>query len=46
MNIEEAIKILKSHNEWRRDGEGEMVNPTTLGIAIDLIIEHYESLNT
>ena len=40
--LPEALEILKSHNEWRR-GEGEMANPTTLGLAIDLIIEHHES---
>lgn len=42
MTLPEAIEILKLHNEWRRGGDGEMVNPTTLGIAIDLIIEHYK----
>ena len=43
MTITEAIEILKSHNEWRRGGDGEMTNPTELGVAIDLIIGHYEN---
>lgn len=43
MTITEAIEILKSHNEWRRGGEGEMTNPAVLGVAINLIIEHYEN---
>lgn len=39
MTFEEAVDILQEHNKWRR-GEGniEMVNPKTLGIAIDIII--------
>lgn len=43
MKVEEALEILKKHNEWRRDdsvpNSKEMVNPTTLGIAIDTITE-------
>lgn len=45
MTLSEAIKILKEHNEWRRGDDSEMVNPTTLGIAIDLIIQHCEAEN-
>lgn len=45
MTLPEAVKILKEHNSWRRGAnlELKMVNPTDLGIAIDLIVEHYES---
>jgi len=46
MTLPEAIKILKDHNEWRRgpyDLDIKMVDPTALGIAIDLIVKHLES---
>ena len=43
MTLPEAIKILKEHNEWRRGDDSEMINPTTLGIAIDLIVKHLEA---
>ena len=43
MTLPEAVKILKDHNAWRRGDDSEMINPTTLGIAIYLIIEHFES---
>lgn len=40
METEKAIKILRSHNLWRRDnsGELEMQNPKELGKAIDHIL--------
>lgn len=48
MTLQEAIKILKSHNKWRRrtgsDGV-KMCHPTDLGLAIDLIVENYEAKN-
>jgi hypothetical protein len=34
-----SIELLKQHNEWRRGGEGEMLNPTDIGIAIDDVIK-------
>ena len=43
MTLQEAIKILKEHNLWRRGDDSEMINPTTLGIAIDLIVSECES---
>lgn len=42
MTIEEAVEILRAHNEWRRydgitlDGP-EMQDPKLIGIAIDLV---------
>jgi hypothetical protein len=43
MEINKAIEILKKHNEWRRCNEfpssKEMVNPTELGIAIDVVVK-------
>lgn len=45
MTLPEAIEILKEHNEWRRGAnlDIKMVDPTALGIAIDLIIKHLEA---
>jgi len=47
MNIDDAVKILKRHNKWRRyDGDineqPKMIDVTTLGIAIDTVIETFE----
>lgn len=44
MTIEEAVEILRAHNEWRRydgitlDGP-EMQDPKLIGIAIDLVCD-------
>lgn len=43
MSIEEAIDLLRAHNIWRRGGEGAMVNPTDLGIAIDTVCDHFRN---
>lgn len=46
MKIEEAIKILKTHNKWRRgarDSTIKMGDPYTIGIAIDTVVEWVES---
>jgi hypothetical protein len=44
MNIKQAIGILQTHNKWRRGCDIEpMTNPTTLGIAIDTVIEHVKN---
>lgn len=43
MTVEEARDILIHHNVWRRDdhipNHYEMVNPTQLGIALDVAIK-------
>jgi len=43
MELEEAITILENHNQWRRNNDilnpMTMVNPKTLGIAIDTVVE-------
>lgn len=48
MDIKEAITILKKHNEWRRcknvPSTKEMVNPTELGVAIDVTINELSNL--
>jgi hypothetical protein len=38
MPLKDAKEILRKHNEWRRGGEGEMIEPKKLGIAIHTII--------
>lgn len=46
MELKKAIEILKHHNQWRRDNDSTlpkpMVNPTELGIAIDVILESFK----
>lgn len=43
MTVEEARDILIQHNKWRRDNSvpnsETMINPTKLGIAIDVAID-------
>ena len=39
MKIDEAIKVLKDHNAWRRDVTSEMVSPKLIGEAIDAAID-------
>jgi hypothetical protein len=39
MNITDAIKILKTHNEWRRGAEIEQTEPVLIGQAIDIVLE-------
>ena len=45
MTIEEAAKVLKAHNEWRRDATEHpppttrnMQHPSDIGIAIDIAV--------
>ena len=42
MTLKQAIKIVESHNKWRRDNnvppKTKMVNPTELGEAIDILL--------
>lgn len=42
MTLPEAIQILKTHNEWRRGAEIDMLEPRLIGIAIDVILENLE----
>lgn len=48
MTIEEAVEILRAHNEWRRydgltlDGP-EMQDPKLIGIAIDTVCDHFRN---
>ena len=42
MNLDQAIKTLEAHNQWRRRDDDNpnatMQNPTELGIAIDVVL--------
>ena len=54
MKIKQAIQILKDHNEWRRfntidlpkTSDPKMANPRELGVAIDIVVSHFESKKT
>ena len=53
MKIKQAIQILKDHNEWRRfnsidlpkTSDPKMAQPRELGIAIDTVVNHFETQN-
>ena len=46
MEIKEVIKILESHNKWRRGSDDvEPTNPKLLGMAIDRAVEELRSCN-
>lgn len=45
MKLKTAIKILKTHNKWRRGADIEMTSPVKLGKSIDVIIKHLEKQN-
>lgn len=42
MTLKQAIKIVETHNEWRRDNnvpsKTRMVDPKKLGIALDVLL--------
>ena len=40
MSLEQANKILIDHNNWRRNGSGEMETPYRIGMAIDIVSNH------
>lgn len=42
MNIQQAITILKLHNQWRRGKEVKMLPPRVIGEAIDTVVAAYE----
>ena len=39
MTLADAVRILRAHNDWRRDqaGELEQQNPREIGEAIDIL---------
>ena len=42
MTLKQAIKIVESHNKWRRDSnvppKARMVEPKKLGVALDVLL--------
>ena len=42
MTLKQAIKIVESHNKWRRDNnvppKARMVDPKRLGVALDVLL--------
>ena len=55
MKLKEAIQILKDHNTWRRfrgannmptESYPIMPHPSELGMAIDIVVSHFESKKT
>ena len=42
MTLKQAIKIVESHNKWRRDDnvppKTRMVEPKKLGVALDVLL--------
>jgi hypothetical protein len=55
MKLQQAIQILKDHNKWRRfqgmsdapkESDPKMSHPRELGIAIDTVVNHFESKKT
>ena len=42
MTLKQAIKIVESHNKWRRDNnvppKARMANPKKLGVALDVLL--------
>mgnify|MGYP003630382425 CR=1 FL=1 len=45
MEVKNAIKVLKSHNEWRRgllDEKSQSQSPKVIGQAIDTLIRNFE----
>ena len=41
MKLEEAISLLKIHQEWRLGGDTEMIYPKELTQAIDIVINEF-----
>lgn len=48
MTLQEAVAILRAHNEWRRGNRSESwhdpmpYSPAELGMAIDVVCDHIE----
>lgn len=40
MSLNEAIGVLEYHNKWRRGNKTEMLQPKTVGEAIDVIVSY------
>ena len=42
MEIQQAIKILRYHQKWRRGALIEMLDPKDIGEAIDVILGYFK----
>ena len=42
LTIQDALKILKNHQEWRVGADIEMLNPKAISVAINTVIEYLE----
>ena len=46
MDLEKALGILEIHNRWRRgDEQVQMLNPSDIGNAIDVVTGHFKTNN-
>jgi hypothetical protein len=43
MTIQEAIKILRKHNEWRRGGDDAQEDPKVIGLALDKLLDYLDA---
>lgn len=44
MTLTQALTILREHNKWRRGADIEMIDPKTLGEAIDVVCNLIEAM--
>jgi hypothetical protein len=44
MNLQEAIAVLETHNQWRRGEHDRETDPTLLGQAIDAVVTHRHAI--
>ena len=42
MDAQVALRLLEHHNKWRRGADIQMLNPTVLGEAIDIIVKEFK----
>ena len=42
MTVMQATQILKRHNKWRSGVSIKMIDPTRLGMAIDVVVDEIE----
>ena len=40
--LKKACELLRYYQDWRRGGDGEMPNPTEIGIALDQVLDFVE----
>ena len=40
MTLDDAVRILRAYNSWRRGDESKMLSPELVGLAIDTVLEN------